>query len=78
MELVRGQTIENFLRESSGATIRLVLFYGPDLGQISENSRKFLRQLDVKIDNDFQVSRITGADLAENPGRLRLDAILNV
>ena len=74
MELPRGQSLDKFLREPSGAAIRLVLFYGPDLGQISENGKEVLRQLGVKTDNDFQLSRLTGADLSENPGRLRLDA----
>ena len=73
MELARGQSLEQVMRSESGAATRLVLFYGPDLGQISEKSRLLLQSLNIKTDNDFQLSRLTGADLAENPGRLRMD-----
>lgn len=79
VELARGQKIEQLLlsqaasRDPDAAPIRLVLFYGPDAGQISENGKNLLRQLGVKTDNDFQLSRLTGADLAENPKRFALD-----
>lgn len=42
------------------------LFYGPDIGLISERADKILRQFHPSGDDDFAISRLSGPELAQD------------
>lgn len=66
--------IEGYLRNPAEKT-RAVLLYGPDQGLASERARDVLGRLVDDADDPFQVVRIDGKLLDQDPGRLVDEAL---
>jgi DNA polymerase-3 subunit delta len=46
------------------------LVYGPDRGLVSERADSFARKTGLPLDDVFSVTKLTAADLADDPGKL--------
>lgn len=55
---------------SRGAAIGLLLFYGPDAGRVSERARVAARAAVADPEDPFQLIRVDGDAVADEPGRL--------
>lgn len=71
--IVKGQALEQMLRRPA-ATLRAVLFYGPNAGRIQEYARRAVRAIVEDISDPFRVAYLTAADLKEDPARLADEA----
>ncbi len=69
MVALKGSKITGFL-SSPDPSIRGVLVYGPDAGLVSERSRHLGRKVVDDLDDPFNVSRLSEADVAADPGRM--------
>lgn len=73
MELPRGRSVEQEIARA-GQAIRLVLLYGPDSGLAHERASGVLAAQSADPGDAFRVSRLTGAQIAEDPARLADEA----
>lgn len=68
MKIVSSQ-IEKFLQNPNDA-IRVMLFYGPDIGLAHERAETMARKIVHDKNDPFSISMLTGSSLGENPSRL--------
>lgn len=73
MVQVKAGDVDRFLRSPDPA-IRLVLFYGPDDGLVSERSEAFIRAVTGGSDDPFSRVRLEASAIAEDPARLADEA----
>ncbi len=69
MVAIRHWEAENFLAKPSGH-IAFYLFYGTDIGLVSERARFVVKSFIENMEDAFQLVRIDGDDLAGDTGRL--------
>lgn len=50
--------------------VRIILFYGPDRGLVSERARLFAAKTGLSPDDPFSVVRLDAAEIEQQPGRL--------
>lgn len=50
--------------------IRIILFYGPDRGLVSERAKRFAGKTGLSADDPFSVVRLEAAEIEQLPGRL--------
>jgi DNA polymerase-3 subunit delta len=61
--------INTFLQKPDSA-VRVVLFYGPDAGLVSERADALAKKIVPDLDDPFRVTRLTGAAVTDDPARL--------
>lgn len=69
MTAVKGPQVERAVRDRR-ADVTLLLFYGPDTGLVSERARAAARAFVDDPEDAFQLIRIDGDALADQPSRL--------
>jgi DNA polymerase-3 subunit delta len=73
MVQIRPAEIDRFLGKPD-PKIRLVLFYGPDDGLVSERSASFVRTVLGDAADPFALVRLESNEIADDPGRLSDEA----
>lgn len=65
----KAHEVDGWLRRPDPA-VRIVLFYGPDRGLVSERARAFAGSTGLPLDDPFSVIKLDASDLDQQPGRL--------
>lgn len=65
----KAHEVDGWLRRPDPA-VRIVLFYGPDRGLVSERARAFAVSTGLPLDDPFSVIKLDASDLDQQPGRL--------
>lgn len=73
MATIRPQEVERFLSKPDPA-YRVVLFYGPDTGLVSERAATFSARVIAGNDDPFALVKIDSSALSGDPGRLADEA----
>lgn len=73
MTAVKARDVERALRERS-QNIKVLLFYGPDTGLVSERAREAAAGFVDDAGDPFKFVRLDGDDVASTPGRLAEEA----
>lgn len=65
----KAHEVEGWLKRPP-EDVRIVLFYGPDRGLVSERARRFADWTGLSLDDPFSVVRLDAAEIDREPGRL--------
>lgn len=73
MTQIRPNDVDRFIAKPDPA-IRIVLFYGPDGGLVTERADTFIRNVTDGSDDPFATVRLESNEVADDPGRLADEA----
>lgn len=65
----KAHEVDSWLKSPDPA-IAAILLYGPDRGLVAERADSFARKTGLPLDDVFSVTRLSAADLSDDPGRV--------